>query len=457
MPDLTLKLELSATAIDSALSSYATRVSTVSIGSTQNAAVFTADSGSGADVWFSSNRSGTTAIDAKLVYWSDGDSEFAFDVEIASVSASTGATIYLQVGDKPVGYGTNPYDASTDGSWPLFEDFSDDTSNGNDLTANGGLTAGGLTGPDGSLPATDFDSASSEYASRTDSPLGSSPANYTLEAWIKSAANGYQWIMAHGSSSDNNPSINIGSGNDNADGTDDGLRLFVRDDAGTIRAGTATIGPASGTAFDDTWNHVAATYTGSTVRVYIDGSEAFNVTSVSPGTTTLNRFAIGAHLRSTASTFFDGGMSGAAMHSAARSAAWLKADYLLQGSSSASYWTDTDVTAVASYYVYNAGTAAVNQWYDLDSFDGNGRPIYLGRTDSDYVLQYSVDQDTFQGAWALEHTSGQYYYFISAAMDPVEDTYTAYLGSAPGAIVATAVPAAGGGIATGLMLMGMGR
>jgi hypothetical protein len=427
MPDLTLKLELSATAIDSALSSYATRVSTVSIGSTQNAAVFTADSGSGADVWFSSNRSGTTAIDAKLVYWSDGDSEFAFDVEIASVSASTGATIYLQVGDKPVGYGTNPYDASTKFLLPMMADFNDDTSNGNNGTGNGSISAGGVTGPDGALPATAFN-GSTQYVSLSDIDV----TNYTLHAWAKCDGSAYREGILTKDQADTGNFIALMTGSSD--------NLF----GGHKTSGTQYTS-VQGTALPAAWKHCAVTYDGSDVRLFVDGSQVDTDAATTNPPNNSDIWWIGrADLGGSFGTYFKGDIAGVGLISTARSAAWIKADYLLQGSSSASYWTDTDVTAVASYYVYNAGTAAVNQWYDLDSFDGNGRPIYLGRTDSDYVLQYSVDQDTFQGAWALEHTSGQYYYFISAAMDPVEDTYTAYLGSAPGAIVGTAVPAATG-------------
>ncbi|NBQ50589.1 MAG: hypothetical protein EBY40_07670, partial [Marivivens sp.] len=181
MPQLTYKLELSASAIDSALTDYAAEVGTAALSAAQNTAVFAADTGSGADVWFSSDQAGTLPINAKLKHWSDANSTFAFDVKIASISAVSGAAIYLHVGSKPGGYGTDAYDADT-ALVMSDDDFTDLTTNGNDGTGAGGITPGGVTGPSGFGPATELDGVDDHI--NFGDVLDTGTGDFSIECWV---------------------------------------------------------------------------------------------------------------------------------------------------------------------------------------------------------------------------------------------------------------------------------
>jgi len=326
-PLLRYQLDLDASAADSALTDYATRVGTASISTAQNTAIFSTDTGNGADVWFSSDEAGTLPIDAKLVYWDDATSKFAFDVEITSVSAVTGATIYLQVGSKPGGYGDDPYRAAMDGVYEQASDFNDLTSNSNNGTTSGGVTAGGVTGPDGHTPATDYDGVDD----RVTLPNIENTVNgaaWSFSVW--SNADAYQnhnALRSSGgassfslSSNDNSSFAGSRSNINDADGYGDTLK----DDAGD-RSG-------------DGWIHTAATYDGTDFKLFVDGVEEDS------STLGAINMASTAFRISDPTFFWDGQIGRVSAYSEAISAAEINADYLLQGSTASSYWTVTDVT-----------------------------------------------------------------------------------------------------------------
>ena len=326
-PLLRYQLDLSASAADSALTDYATRVGTASISTAQNTAIMSTDTGNGADVWFSSDEAGTLPIDAKLVYWDDATSKFAFDVEITSVSAVSGATIYLQVGSKPGGYGDDPYRAAMDGVYEQASDFNDLTSNSNNGTTSGGVTAGGVTGPDGHTPATDYDGVDD----RVTLPNIENTVNgaaWSFSVW--SNADAYQnhnALRSSGgassfslSSNDNSSFAGSRSNINDADGYGDTLK----DDAGD-RSG-------------DGWIHTAATYDGTDFKLFVDGVEEDS------STLGAINMASTAFRISDPTFFWDGQIGRVSAYSEAISAAEINADYLLQGSTASSYWTVTDVT-----------------------------------------------------------------------------------------------------------------
>ena len=78
-------------------------------------------------------------------------------------------------------YGSdNAYDSDWAGYWPLHDEF-DRTANGYDLTAQGGVTAGGVAGKIGA--ATDFD-GTDDWFERTGTVPNTGPGK-TLMAWVK--------------------------------------------------------------------------------------------------------------------------------------------------------------------------------------------------------------------------------------------------------------------------------
>lgn len=327
MPTLTYKLDLSASAVDSLISNGVVRVGTASVPTAVNTAIFSADTSSGSDVWFSSDAAGATPIAAKLIYWSDADSVFAFDVAAGSLSATTGATIYLHVGDKPGSYDTDPYPATVEVVMS-DEDFTNLTNNTNDGTGGGGVAAGGVTGPDGHGPATDFDGTDD----RVDFTVSGVAEPVTMSAWFNL--------------DDSDRAVIVGLADE--DTTNDQLRADydVNEVVAQVFDG-ALFGATKPLAGGDpgNWHHIAAVFTSASSRVvYLDGVAGSPDTTVSTAAN-FDRLSVGVSADSTPVSFADGQIANVRFDSAVRTAAEINLEYLLQGSNAATYWT---VTGVAS-------------------------------------------------------------------------------------------------------------
>ena len=136
---------------------------------------------------------------------------------------------------------------------------------------------------------------SSGYLFRNASPIGSSPSAFTLELFAR-VADPLQtrYAICLGSSSSIQPLISINTASSGTASVRAFPTLFMRNDAGT---NVVSIG-SSIAAFDGNLHHIAATFDGSIARMYVDGFLAATSGSVSLGTTTLNRLAVGARLRS---------------------------------------------------------------------------------------------------------------------------------------------------------------
>ena len=316
--------DLSAAAFNAGAVGAAITISTVSVGAAANSAIMSTDSNAGADVWFSSDAAGTLPLAAKLVYWSDGDSEFKFKVYFGSVSAVSGATVYLHVGSKPGGISTDPFPATAEVRAPMISDFADITSNGNDGTGAGGVAAGAVTGPDGVLPATTFDGTDDSVAF---GDLSSAiTVNGTASAWVKTVGVGTiaqsgLWTLGTSTSLTHYPFTNN--------------RLYV---VGFTDA--RQINGLLDTGFDKTaWHHIAITRTASNWTMYRNG--------VVLATTSGGTFGLPADAKfgeSSDTVFYRGDASGFSLDSVARTASEINADYLLDGPNAATYWTVTDVT-----------------------------------------------------------------------------------------------------------------
>ena len=326
MMAITYQLDIASSAVSANISDAVVDIGTHSLASDVNTAIFAEDSGSGADVWFSSDSGGTVPIAADLYYWSDGDSEFAAKVAAGSLSASTGGTIYLHVGGKPGGYDTDPYLAASLGRLPLASDFNDRTTNNLDGTGNGGIVAGSAsTGPSGTIPATNFNHLDSEYISFGSNPLNAVSA-YTVRGWFKltSDTGGTLVIIGARDSSTDGVSIQLGA------------NLIKGRHNSADADGTTTTNIALG------WAHFAFTWDGSTTRIYVNGSEE-DTAAVSTALSMTTNLAIG-RAAYVASAYFRGDMANIGIDSSAASAAEINLDYLLEGSTASSYVTATEVT-----------------------------------------------------------------------------------------------------------------
>lgn len=337
-PSLRKKLELSPSAIDSALTDYATRVGTASISTADNTAIMSTDTGSGADVWFSSDEAGTLPISADIFYWDDAGSVFGTETKITSVSAVSGATVYLQVGSKPGGYDADPYPTAQTLFAPLCTNLNDRTANSNDGVDVGSVTVGGVTGPDGSIPATAFNGTTQGVNLPGGSTLYPSAGDAAVELWFKDDAHsaGIETLFEAGDSAT-------------------GVHIHVENGSvyGVLIQASASI-PAGAAYTAGDWHHVALVVTdGVGIELFLDGvsvdttAHATAITGYAADAGSIGKVASSTRNQDgTVGTtnFAAVSIAHVAAYDATRSAAEINADYLLQGSTASSYWTVTDVS-----------------------------------------------------------------------------------------------------------------
>lgn len=122
--------------------------------------------------------------------------------------------------------------------------------------------------------------------------------NFTVEAWIYTAATTYQTIYAEGNTGDNNPMFSLTK----MPGTS-GFEIVLRNAATTGLVVSSTTGyvPSS------TWTHVAFVRTSATAAsLYINGANTDNFTFADPGNIAVNVANIGVRQRAA----FDGWLNG---------------------------------------------------------------------------------------------------------------------------------------------------
>jgi hypothetical protein len=313
----TYSITISASAVDSALTDEVIPLLSSGFDTTTRAAIIAAGP---ATVRAYSDSACTTQIGLKLVFSSG--TAFRFDVAGASLSAVSDTVVYLKTGDGATA-NVDPYPASAELVAPLIDDFNDLTSNANNGTGNGGITAGGVTGPDGVLAATDFD-GTDDFISHAQVVSGTS---YTVSAWAYfDAVNLNRVIM---SDRDSTP-IWYQLDHNNAD-----VRMIVRDNAGNIAVATKAAAIVAGQ-----WYHVAGVRNGGTVSVYVNaGTPATDTDTFGVISGTAAR--IGDVWDGSAR--FNGRIAISKIYSSARSAASINLEYLLTGPNAATYITAAEV------------------------------------------------------------------------------------------------------------------
>jgi len=138
--------------------------------------------------------------------------------------------------------------------WPGDDNANDYIDSNHGAMQNGAAFTGGKIGP-----AFSFD-GNNDVCRIPNSPA-LQPASITVEGWIKGTSPGnYRYALSkHFTGA--NPSYALYTGGDGA------LYFFV-----TVGANNAVLSPSGGVGFwDGAWHHVAGTYDGGYVRLYIDG------------------------------------------------------------------------------------------------------------------------------------------------------------------------------------------
>ena len=147
-------------------------------------------------------------------------------------------------------------------SWYKAEDNADDAVGNNHGTAVATTYGPGVVGR-----AFQFDGEG--YVRIPDAPSLDSPA-ITVEAWVKgtTAQGVYRYLVAKGVHADEAASYGLYTG------CTGGLFFYVYD-----RTHAAAVSPDAGPAiWDGKWHHVAGTFDGASVRLYVDGKQVGNGT-----------------------------------------------------------------------------------------------------------------------------------------------------------------------------------
>jgi len=148
-----------------------------------------------ADFVVSTDSAGTSVLDFEIVAYDKTTGALELWVEIDSLSAATGATLYLCYGDSGVTTSqenvAGTWGNGFEGVWHLGEasgTIYDSTGNGNDSDASAGITYG-QTGQVGDC--LDFD-GSSAYVNINNANLTDGLANFTVETWVDLDATNYE-------------------------------------------------------------------------------------------------------------------------------------------------------------------------------------------------------------------------------------------------------------------------
>ncbi len=247
-------------------------------------------------------------------------------------AASSTDSILMYYGNPSAPDGQNPtgvWDSSFAGVWHMSS-TNDSTANANTGVNNG---TGAATGKIGG--ARSFDGVS--WIQVASSPSLALAGNITLEAWIQIADPG------------RNVAARILDKKTNFDGpTGYELEYHAANDFVTALGSGGDWGRAAGVDLDTQWHLVSAAITGATVQFFVDGVDRTSDPSISPvagGSLALN---IG---RNPVGAYFLGNIDELRISNVARSADWMRAQYLSMNGSFASIQPEelsTGLTGLAS-------------------------------------------------------------------------------------------------------------
>jgi hypothetical protein len=199
-------------------------------------------------------------------------------------------------------------------------DLIDSSGNSNTLALTGGYTLG-VTGALALGTGITFN-GSTGYASRSGSVLSNTPTSYTIEFWVKAAAQSAKTMVGFGNTG-STAKVDISTGSEGNPALAVYPANFRINDAGSANNSTN----ANSRIFFDQWTQYALTLNSTTMSFFANGVQTQSYNSGTPGTTTLNTTSIGALLGSSASRFFAGTIQHVSVSSAVISESDIKAAY----------------------------------------------------------------------------------------------------------------------------------
>lgn len=318
--------------VDSTLTDFPTLVAL-----SADASVGAAARSDGFDIRFTSDSAGTTLLKYERVNWSvsGGAATAQFYVKIPTVTASTGATIYMWYGCAAAAEGadpTNVWDSNFAAVYHLEEsgngtasEFKDSTANARHGRGGNGTGAATPTRTTGQVGYGQSFDGSNDYIQASPSS-GFTGQSFTVELWAKQAslqASDIRTMLDYDHAGSPNQGWAVQSQSANAAA----LYYLIYYDGSGWQPG---LGAGVGMAFanTNTWCHLAYTKTGTTLIGYKNGASAWTPT-VSSGTVshgTSRPLGIGKCVNISGREFA-GQLDEIRISTAARSAAWIKFTY----------------------------------------------------------------------------------------------------------------------------------
>ena len=185
-----------------------------------------------------------------------------------------------------------PLSAELVGYWKLDDNFDDSSGKGNNGVFFGGTTYDSDTPAVlGAGKSVAFDGLAGTYGAINPDTGGmaiTALPTYSVSMWVKGdgTLNSDDRVFSEGMASNNNPLFNVGTHNTSANGSVD---LYIRNGGGAETFGHTY---STGTAFDNTWHHIAWVDNEGILDLYIDGLldgqyDYTNVPGFAPETTTI--------------------------------------------------------------------------------------------------------------------------------------------------------------------------
>jgi hypothetical protein len=302
---------------------------------------------SGYDIIFTSDSSGSSQLNHEIEKYVSTTGEVEMWVNVPSVSNASDTVIYMFYNNSSISttqeHKTSVWDSNFKAVWHMHNTggvgtLNDSTSNSNNLTWGSAQTSGDLvTGQiDG---AQDFDGTVNDVVSKSNPTANLNiNTNITLEGWVKrNDSNAVILMREFGTPV--NYSLNIANGN-------------TTDLDFTYKTFSATDTYRFAFANDNTWRHVAITYTfgtGSSIKAYVNGSlVSGSWVSGAGNDTVVNDDTMDFWIGNAQSNPFTGQLDEFRLSNSIRSAGWIGTQYNNQNSPSTFYTVGSETTSTSS-------------------------------------------------------------------------------------------------------------
>jgi len=306
----------------------------------------------GYDVAFSSDAAGQSMLNYEIDSYSGTTGTAAYWVRVPSLSHTVDTTIFVWYGNPSInasqenrtGVWANGYDAVWHFGTPGTLSTVDSTANANNGVNHGVVPATGIVGGAGT-----FNGTGNTFLDIPSSASFKPATALTLEAWVNmDGPTNWPYIFSldyAGNGSWNSPwaSYILGfTGN------------TLEPDFGTAVSGDWTAAENSTSIFANQWNHIAGTYDGSNLNIYVNGVLLTTAPQSGPIDYGASQdLAIGTNSPYGSSYAVNGLIDEARISSVARSADWIGTEHNNQSSPSSFYALGSENSMVVSPSIAN--------------------------------------------------------------------------------------------------------